>query len=429
MRPFCRLAPRKVSVTNHSSLATPPARTTSTMDKSQTPRTRRRAPGGLALFSGGFRPLFGLAGIWAVLGLVLSIGMIRGDFALPTAFDPVSWHVHEMIFGFVCAAIGGFLLTATANWTGRLPVQGPPLIGLCLLWVAGRAAMATSAIIGPLPAGLIELSYLAALIAFAGREIVAGKNWRNAPIILILTVLLATDILWQIEAMGLANFDGAARRLAIGTVLTLVMLIGGRVIPSFTRNWLAKRDAKLLPANFGKFDKITLAVTVPTLFGWSVRPDSPVIGGLLLIAGLLNLARLMRWQGHRTGSDALVWVLHVGYLWIPVGLFLLAANALMAGPTLAGGIHALTAGAIATMILAVMSRATLGHTGRKLHAGPGLAIAYVLVSAGALARVLGAYIETLYLPLLIAGTVAWALGFVLFVSICGPMMLTRPRGK
>ncbi|MCZ6859129.1 MAG: NnrS family protein [Alphaproteobacteria bacterium] len=399
------------------------------MKKSHTPRSRRRAYESPALFSAGFRPLFLLAGISAVVGLALSVGMIAGAFALPTAIDPVSWHVHEMIFGFVAAAIGGFLLTATANWTGRLPVQGPPLIGLCLLWLVGRLAMATSAIIGALPAALIELSYLAVLIAFAGREIIAGRNWRNSPIILILTILLATDILWQIEILELANFDGAARRLAIATVLTLIMLIGGRVIPSFTRNWLAKRDAELLPASFGVFDKIVLAVTVPTLIGWAVAPETRVVGGFLLLASFLNLARLIRWQGHRTASDALVWVLHVGYFWIPVGLFLLAANALMEGPTQAGGIHALTAGAIATMILAVMSRATLGHTGRKLHAGTGLSIAYILVSAGTLARVLGAYIEAFYSPLLIAGAFAWALAFILFTAICGPMMLTRRRRK
>jgi uncharacterized protein involved in response to NO len=399
------------------------------MKKTPSPRTRARAHEGPALFSAGFRPLFLLAGIWAVVGLALSVAMIAGALALPSVLDPVSWHVHEMIFGFIAAAIGGFLLTATANWTGRLPVQGPPLIGLCILWLAGRLAMATSAIIGPLPAALIGLSYLAALIAVAGREIAAGGNWRNAPIILILTVLLAADVLWQIEILELANFDGAARRLAIATVLTLVMLIGGRVIPSFTRNWLAKRDGERLPAGFGWFDKIVLGLTVPTMIGWAVAPEEPVIGAFLLLAGSLNLARLMRWRGHRTASEALVWVLHVGYLWIPVGLFLLAANALMAGPSQAGGIHALTAGAIATMILAVMSRATLGHTGRKLHAGTGLAAAYGLVGAGALARVLGAYIEALYWPLLTAGAVAWTFAFLLFTAICGPMMLTRRRRK
>lgn len=399
------------------------------MQKARTSRPRDRAYKGPALFSAGFRPLFLLAGIWAVVGLVLSVGTIAGAFALPSVLDPVSWHVHEMIFGFVAAAIGGFVLTATANWTGRLPVRGPPLIALCVLWVGGRLAMATSEIIGPLPAAIIELSYLAALTALAGREIIAGRNWRNAPIIVILVVLLATDILWQIEILELADFDGAARRLAIATVLTLVMLIGGRVIPSFTRNWLAKRDGERLPAAFGWFDKIVLAVTVPSLIGWAAAPEEPVIGGFLLLAGVLNLARLMRWRGHRTASEALVWVLHVGYLWIPVGLILLAANALMDGPSQAGGIHALTAGAIATMILAVMSRATLGHTGRELHAGPGLATAYVLVGAGALARVIGAYGDALYQPLLIAGALAWVLGFALFTAICGPMMLMRPGRK
>lgn len=396
------------------------------MQKTRTSRPRARAYQGPALFSAGFRPLFLLAGIWAVAGLVLSVGTIAGAFALPSVLDPVSWHVHEMIFGFIAAAIGGFVLTATANWTGRLPVRGPPLIGLCILWIAGRLAMATSAIIGASPAALIELSYLAALIAVAGREIAGGRNWRNAPIILILVALLASDILWQIEILELADFDGAARRLAIATVLTLVMLIGGRVIPSFTRNWLAKRDGELLPASFGRFDKIVLAVTVPTLIGWAVAPEEPVIGGFLLLAGILNLARLARWRGHRTASEALLWVLHIGYLWIPVGLFLLAANALLDGPSQAGGIHALTAGAIATMILAVMSRATIGHTGRKLHAGPGLATAYILVGAGALARVLGAYSDALYQPLLIAGALAWVLGFALFTAICGPMMVMRP---
>jgi uncharacterized protein involved in response to NO len=388
---------------------------------------RYRPYSGPAILLQGFRPFFFLAGLWAAVALCLSIEMILGRVALPTAFDAISWHYHEMLFGYVAAAIGGFLLTAIPNWTGRLPLQGGALAALVGLWLAGRVGVATSAVIGVWPAALIDLSFLAGLIAVCLREILAGRNWRNLPIIALLSVFLVTNGFMHAALIGLIGDDAPARRLAIGVVIALIALIGGRIIPSFTRNWLVKKGAKHLPASFGRFDRAALIATVAALLTWVAAPEWIGTGALMAVAAVLTLIRLARWRGWAAWSEPLLWVLHLGHLWVAIGFGLLALSVFDPSVPQTGALHALTAGAVGTMTLAVMSRATMGHTGRELRAGPGLAAAFVLVSVAAAARIVSPVLPGIFVLLLLVAAVAWVGAFALYLVVCCPMWWTRRK--
>jgi uncharacterized protein involved in response to NO len=354
--------------------------------------------------------------------------MLSGWLNLLLAFDPVAWHAHEMLFGYAVAAVAGFLLTAIPNWTGRLPIQGAPLAVIAGLWLVGRLALLVGGLIGPAAAAAVDLAFLAALLAAVGREILAGRNWRNLPMVGALALLLAASALTHAEAAALAPAGGAGARLGLAVVLMLIAFVGGRIIPSFTRNWLAKRGEARLPAGFDGWDRGTLGVTAAALAAWSAGLDGPWAGGLLVVAGAASAVRLARWRGGRTFAEPLVTVLHLGHAWLAAGLFLLGAGELWPAAPPSAGIHALTAGAVGTMTLAVMTRATLGHTGRALAAGPGTVAIYALVQAAAALRVAAAFADEGYMPLVMAAGAAWAGAFAPFVAIYGPMLvLPRPR--
>jgi len=385
---------------------------------------RYRSTDAWPLLSAGFRPFFLAAGLWACLAMLVWVLMLRGVVALPTAFDPITWHFHELLFGFVAAAIGGFLLTAIPNWTGRLPLQGAPLATLVLLWILGRVAVATSAWTGPLIGAVGDLAFLVALFAVVAREILAGRNWRNAPMLAALAFLIAANTLIHIGFAGGTDWTNYGKRLAIGIVIMLISLVGGRIIPSFTANWLRRRDADSFPAAFGPFDKATLALSLLALAGWIVFALTPVSGALLAAAAAAHAIRLLRWQGGATTAEPLLWILHVAYAWIPVGFALLGLSAWR--PDLATtAIHALTAGAMGTMILAVMTRATLGHSGRDLTAGKGTVAIYLLVLLATAARLIAPFLDSVYAGALdLAGT-AWIAAFALFVALYLPLYVRR----
>jgi Uncharacterized protein involved in response to NO len=389
------------------------------------PVPRLRATAGPALFSYSFRPFFLLSGIWAAAALTLWMLSFFGFLSLPTVFDPVSWHAHEMLFGFAAAAVAGFVLTAVPNWTGRLPLQGAPLLFLVALWLAGRAAVITSAIIGGWTAAVVDVAFLAVLLAAVAREIISGRNWRNLSIVAALAFLCGSNVAFHIGALTSQGTTGAAR-LAIAVLIVLICLIGGRIIPSFTRNWLTKRGKGRLPASFGGFDKLTIAVTLAAIACWTYTPPSYVTGVATAIAAVFNFVRLVRWAGERTAAEPLLWILHVGYLWIPAGLGLLAVTSFDLSVAPSAGLHALTGGAIATMILAVMTRATLGHTGRDLHAGSATTALYLLIIIAGISRVAASLDATFFMPLLITSAVAWVAAFGAFIGLYGPM-LVRPR--
>lgn len=390
---------------------------------------RHRAPAAPALFSAGFRPFFLMAGLWAMLAMPLWLAAFAGTVALPSGLAPWIWHAHEMIFGYAAAAIAGFLLTAIPNWTGRLPLQGGPLVGLAALWLAGRIAVMFSASLGAPLTTVIDLAFPLVFVLVVAREIIAGNNRRNLPMVAALIFLFAGNLLVHWETLGGAATAELGIRIGLATVLMLITLVGGRIIPSFTRNWLAKmRPEGPLPAAAGRLDLAALAVTAAAVIAWAAAPESAVAPWIELAAGVILIARLARWRGIATASEPLVWVLHVGYGWLAFGLLLLAINGLSPLLPSTSALHALTTGAVGTMTLAVMTRATLGHTGQPLTAGHGTTAIYGLVTIAAVLRVAAPLFGSRYLTAVTAAGVAWSGAFLLFVAIYGPL-LVRPRGS
>jgi len=386
---------------------------------------RQRMADSHPFFRGGFRPFFFAGGAWALIALCLWMCSLLGEIQLPTMLGALAWHRHEMLFGFVGAVIGGFLLTAIPNWTGRLPIAGWPLAGLFSLWAAARLAVLFSGILSLWLAGLLDVGFFVVLGLLAAREVLEANN-RNLPIVgLILMFGLADafDYLANASVLPWADFGW---QLAISLVVLLISLIGGRIIPSFTRNWMAKRGmTKGLPTQPAKFDLVVIGATAVALLFWLAGPPEMPTGLVLIAAGALQAVRWARWSGWRTYPDPLVLILHVGYLWIPVGLALLGLSLAGFVPRSAA-IHSLTAGAMATMILAVMTRASLGHTGRNLKASPLTVLVYALVTGGALLRVATALGLIDYAVGIDVAGFSWGGAFLLFLVAYAPV-LWRPR--
>jgi len=389
---------------------------------------RGRGYSGPAFLSFGFRPFFFCGALFAGLAIPVWAALFSGRL-VPTAadFDPLRWHAHEMIFGYLGAIIAGFLLTAIPNWTGRLPVSGMRLAALLALWLLGRvdAVLVALGAIHPVPGLVLELLYWVALIFAAVREIVAGKNRRNLPVVLLLAAFGIADFVsflpdwWAVDPI-------LGARLALAVAATLISLVGGRVTPSFTRNWLAKEKGEPFPAPFGLIDKAAVAVTLVAMLVWAFLPEEKFTGLLLLLAGCIQAARLARWQGQRTFREPLVTVLHLGYGWLVLACFALGGAA--AAPDLvppSPALHVLTAGAVGTMTLAIMTRATLGHTGRDLTADLGTRAIYALVTAGAALRVAAGWLPTEYAETAALAGLIWAAGFLVYVVKYGPYLFGR----
>lgn len=386
--------------------------------------SRLRDYNGPAVLSYGFRPFFLLGSIYAGAVIPLWLGLFAGDLELPIVFAPRDWHVHEMLFGYVAAILSGFLLTAIPNWTGRLPLQGAPLAVLVSAWLAGRIAVFMSASIGWAAACVIDAAFLALLAGAAAREIIAGRKWSNVPVVALVSLFGADNVAFHIEAHvnGLADHSS---RLAIALVITLISLIGGRIVPSFTRNWLARQRPGRMPSPFGRFDAIIVAASVFSLAAWIVGPTSRITGVVLIIAGGLHTIRLARWAGYRTIGDRLVLILHLAYAFVPLGYLLSGLATFNILPTSAG-IHAWTGGAIGAMTLAVMTRATLGHTGQALQASIGTQCLYAAVIAAALTRICASIDAAHMQVLLTAAGIGWTVAFLGFAVLYGPT-LCAPR--
>jgi uncharacterized protein involved in response to NO len=383
---------------------------------------RRRDYAGPALLAYGFRPFFLAAGLWAAFGILLWLPQYLGQLTIPTYFGALDWHIHEMLYGYVAAAIAGFLLTAIPNWTGRLPVSGGSLAGLTLLWLAGRIAVLFSAEIGGTLAAAIDVAFLLTLAVVIAREIVAGKNWRNLRVLTVVGVLIVGNVVFHVEVLRTGAADYGIR-IGIAAVILLVSLVGGRIVPSFTANWLKRNNPGRLPVPFARFDAMTIAASALALLLWVAAPARPLTGAVMIAAGVLQAVRLSRWAGDRTVADRLVLVLHVGYGFVPLGFLLIGASAWAGAMPPSAGIHAWTAGAIGLMTLAVMTRATLGHTGRPLEAGPATQAIYALVLVAALLRIAAVFTgSTLMLE---AAGFAWIAGFCCFVWLYAPLMALR----
>ena len=378
---------------------------------------------GPALLSYGFRPFFFFGACYAALAIALWLPLFEGEIALATHFAPRDWHAHEMLFGYVGAVLTGFLLTAIPNWTGRLPLQGMPLLTLVLVWLVGRFAVAWSGALGWLLSATLDCAFLVLVVAAAAREIIAGHNWRNLKVLIPVSILALTNIGFHVE-VHVRGFAEISIRAAVGAIVILIMLIGGRIVPSFTHNWLARENPGRLPVPFGRFDAGSIAFSAATICVWVFLPEGTWTGALLLAAAALQCVRLARWAGDRTARERLVLVLHVAYAFVPLGFALtgLAAFSLILP---SAGLHAWMAGAAGTMTLAVMTRASLGHTGRELTAGPGTQAIYAAVVIAACARVGGALMPTWTLAFLHVAALAWIVAFGGFAMLYAPALFRQ----
>ncbi len=385
---------------------------------------RRRVYEGPAFLSYGFRPFFLLGSILAGLVVLVWVPVFYGYIQLILAIPPLEWHIHELLYGYLSAAVVGFLLTAIPNWTGRMPVSGWRLAALASLWLAGRFAILFSGLIGWWLAAIVDASFLLVFIAVAAREVIAGKNYRNLKVLSGVSLLAVGNITFLLEVgiQGAANYG---IRIGIAGGLALVMLIGGRIIPSFTRNWLVRENPGRIPVPFNRFDGVAMAVSLVALLSWIVWPFEAVTGVLFIAAGILQLIRLARWAGDRTVRDRLVLILHIGYFFVPLG-FLIGSLGVFGYILPSTGTHAWTAGAFGLMTLAVMSRATLGHSGRTLKADTITQLIYVLAIAAALLRICAALLDSDQTLMFISGG-CWCLAFFGFAVHYAPLFLKARR--
>ncbi|THK37923.1 short-chain dehydrogenase [Ensifer sp. MPMI2T] len=390
---------------------------------------RGLATTGPVLFSYGFRPFFLGAGLWAIAAMAAWIAALSTGIDVAGSYGAAHWHAHEMLFGFSSAVLAGFLLTAVPNWTGRLPVSGLPLAGLFGLWVAGRLALLSTDFLGLTLAAVIEALFLPTLLAICAREVIAGRKWKDLKVVGGLVLLSCANVHFHLAALADANVNTAAR-LAIGAYVMLIMIVGGRILPSFTRNWLNKFGRSDLPTPYNRFDTVAILTGIAALASWVLAPEHVVTAAIATSASFLHIARLLRWRGWTTYRERLLIVLHVAYAFVPLGFAGIAAGALGAlghYPVM----HILTVGVMACMMLAVMTRASRGHTGRPLTASPITSASYVAIIGAALVRPFAEIVPTHYHVLAAASGALWIGAFTLFCLEYGPMLVRNrrsPRG-
>ncbi|MEP2717440.1 NnrS family protein [Pseudophaeobacter sp.] len=384
---------------------------------------------GPALFSYGFRPFFAGASVFALLVVPLWLLIWRGELDYAGHFSSVDWHIHEMIFGYGSAVLAGFLFTAVPNWTGRLPIKGWPLALLCLVWVLGRIVLWGFDGISPVLVLALDGSFLFLVAAMIAREVIAGKNWRNLKVLVPVLLLAVANVLFHIEVM-VSGASDYGRRLGIALLVFLIMLIGGRIIPSFTRNWLVKERGKdaALPIAFSRFDALSLIVGVLALISWVLAPEAGVSGLLLLLAAVLHVARLTRWRGLSVLASPLLVMLHVAYFFVPLGVMVSGFAAFGLVEQVAS-VHLLGIGAVGGMTMAVMMRASLGHTGRALVAGRVLTIGFALLLLAAMVRILGVVIVQLEDVGVDLSAGLWTLSFALLCLRLLPWLLVENTAR
>ncbi len=383
----------------------------------------RLRPESIAFWSYGFRPFFLGAALWACAAMVLWLGLLSGFWSFADNYGAIAWHAHEFLFGYVTAVMTGFLLTAIPNWTGRFPLQGRPLLALFLLWLAGRIAMLATDQIGVGAAAVIDCAYPLTLTAVIFREIITGKNWRNLRVTILVALVALADVVFQAEVLvyGAPNYG---LRLACAAIVGLIMVVGGRITPSFTNNWLARQNSEKLPAPLGRFDMATIALAAAALVVWIAAPGWSGTAVLLIAAAIGQAARLARWAGERTWREPILLVLHLGYAFVPLGALMLGLSILwpdVMPPS--GALHAWTTGAMGTMTLAVMTRATLGHTGRDVTTTPATMVIYAAILVAAVARVAAPLVPALYSEMLVLAGLGWIVAFGTFALLYGPMLL------
>lgn len=388
---------------------------------------RGLAETGPAVWSYGFRPFFLGAAVWAALAMLLWLAVLSGVFSFAETYGPAAWHAHEMLFGFGPAVLTGYLMTAVPNWTGRFPLSGPPLARLFALWCAGRAALLMVDWLGPL-AITVDAAFLPVVLFICAREILAGRKWRDLRLVAVLAALTLANGGFHAAVLSGAD-ETIAARLALSLYVMLIAMVGGRMVPSFTWNYIRQKSAAALPAAFGPLDRLAVMVSLPALAGWVFWPEERLTAALAFAAVCAHGLRLGRWRGWLVLREPLILAMHAAYAFVALGFAAIGLGALGFLPA-SSVVHVLTVGAMAGMMLAVMMRATRGHTGRATAGSALSGLASALVCAAALLRpAAGLWPEQAGL-LHMASGLCWMAAFGLFLVEYGPLLLfvrRKPR--
>lgn len=381
------------------------------------------------LFSEGFRIFFLSAGVFGVFtGLIWSLFLAGSDFALQFAPPPVTWHAHEMIFGYASAAIGGFFLTAVPNWTDTPGAGNRYILMVSGLWFAGRLAIWCAGLLPPVVVAAVDLSFVPLLTFKIVLQLVKRPKPQNMMFVLFLAYYWIANLLVHLEWMGVTE-NSAETGLTSGLIVLscLIAVLGGRVTPAFTRNAMKRAGVaeRSWPRTCSKTERASLVLSLLLPLLVLVAAPSFVVATIAILFGLVQGARLSRWRAPWCLSKPILLALHLGLTMLVFGMVLWGMGLLGLGSPLVG-IHILGIGCVGGMTLAVMSRAALGHSGRELIASPTMATGYLLMALAALARWFGAETDALYQQAMILSGVLWIAAFGLFlISMWSP--LTQPR--
>ena len=379
----------------------------------------------MSLFQLGFRPFYSLAAIFAIAAMILWLRVFAGLSGTGDYLYGVVWHSHEMLFGFATAVIAGFLLTAVRNWTGLPTPTGVLLAMLAALWLVARVLI----INGPAPvAAIIDLLFLPALAIAVAVPVLRSRNKRNYKVLAIVLALALSHGVFHLASLGYADVWLARTSIFVGIdiVIILMAIVGGRVIPAFTRNAIPGVQSRHEPwVETITFVSMILVVVVSVFRGsWAQPPMFMAV--LLIIAAASHATRLVLWEPVKTIHNPLLWMMPAAYSWIPLA-FLLRSLAAMNIVPASAWIHAVTMGAVSGLMLAMMMRSSLGHTGRKLVASRSDMAAFLLLQLAAIVRVVASIVAgAAYQQWVIASGLIWVLAFLVFVTRYLPM-LSRPR--
>jgi len=371
-------------------------------------------------WSYGFRPFFFSAALFAGIAIPVWVWSLSGAEGVPMHYLLREWHVHEMVFGFLPCVITGFLLTAIPNWTDRPPMRGFPLMLLWALWLAGRLAI-TASWLAPIVVAMIDAVFLIVVAGIVWRELIGSNAWDRLPIGVLISLYAGANLLFHSLFLNGAATD-LAERMALTLIMVLLAMIGGKITPGFTEDFLSDRGFTQQPAEFSAVDGLAILFIGLAGILWMSDVSPTVTGSLFVMAGLMHLVRMSRWYGWLTWSDPLLFILHVGYGWLALSFIILGGAMQGVGLHQADALHALTTGAVGAMTLGVMTRASLGHTGRIKKAGGLTVLIYVLVNLGAILRVFGSFVgfaDGQYLGLAVA---CWSGAYLLFALSYGHIL-------
>ncbi len=374
-----------------------------------------------------FRPLFLLSGFFAIFAIIVWIMILNGSAEIGLVGNSLYWHGHEMIVGFALATVAGFILTAVANWTGRPALSGLPVAWLVTSWILGRSAMLYANTMPIAVSAALDMLFPLSLCFFTAREIFTAGNQRNYKIVLVTVIIASLNLVYHLGVAGIfPGGDYIALYLLIHVVILLVAIVSGRVVPNFTANWLHGQGANNGPVANVAVDRMAIALTILTGLAAVFYPGRITLGVLAMLAAFTHALRVSQWHGLRTVRNPLLFILHVAYLWLPAGYAMMSLASFGWAFTPTAALHGLTMGGIGSMILAMMTRVPLGHTGRPLHASRLTVVAYVILMVAICIRVLSPWNAANYLGMIELAAAGWCLAFAIFSWVYWPI-LTGPR--